>query len=176
MFAPHADIDIVCCSEPDNALKTVRAVRPTVILQCLGVPVDAGLKLIETFRSSAECEAIPIVVLSAGAEAATKKAAFAAGANDYFIELPDELEMISRIRYHSASFLAHRDLQRAVDELNKTRDQLFQSEKMASMGLLAAGVAHEINNPIAFVTSNLNSLSGYHRDVFSVLDAAAALK
>ena len=46
---------------------------------------------------------------------------------------------------------------------------------MASIGLLAAGVAHEINNPIAFVTSNLNSLKSYHKDIFSVIDAYAKL-
>ncbi|MFT2091302.1 ATP-binding protein [Paraglaciecola sp. 2405UD69-4] len=46
-------------------------------------------------------------------------------------------------------------------ELHATQQQLIQAEKMASIGILAAGVAHEINNPIAFVTSNLSSLKDY---------------
>ena len=50
-----------------------------------------------------------------------------------------------------------------------TQSQLLQSEKMASIGQLAAGVAHEINNPIAFVRANLHSLKGYVPDILSLL-------
>jgi len=63
-------------------------------------------------------------------------------------------------------------------ELNKkleaAHSQLLQSEKMASIGQLAAGVAHELNNPIGFVTSNLGSLDNYLQDLFAILDAYAA--
>ncbi|NRD71839.1 histidine kinase [Shewanella sp. VB17] len=52
-------------------------------------------------------------------------------------------------------------LQSTVDALEETQEQLVQSEKMASIGLLAAGVAHEINNPIGFSLSNLTTLSEY---------------
>lgn len=52
-------------------------------------------------------------------------------------------------------------LEKSNQELHEAQQQLIQAEKMASVGLLAAGVAHEINNPIAFVTSNLNSLKDY---------------
>ena len=53
------------------------------------------------------------------------------------------------------------ELQGAYDELKATQSQLVQQEKMASIGQLAAGVAHEINNPIGFVTSNLGTLQKY---------------
>lgn len=52
-----------------------------------------------------------------------------------------------------------------------TRAQLLQSEKMASIGQLAAGVAHEINNPIGYVSSNLRTLTKYLQNIFSVLNA-----
>jgi len=52
-------------------------------------------------------------------------------------------------------------LQNTVDELEETQDKLIQSEKMASLGQLAAGVAHEINNPIGFSLSNLSTMSDY---------------
>jgi len=54
-----------------------------------------------------------------------------------------------------------RDLQRANRELKQTQSQMLHHEKMASIGQLAAGVAHEINNPIGFIASNLNSLGKY---------------
>ena len=53
------------------------------------------------------------------------------------------------------------ELASKVQELQETQSQLLQSEKMASIGQLAAGVAHEINNPIGFVNSNLGTLKNY---------------
>ncbi|HEX5394658.1 MAG TPA: ATP-binding protein [Rhodocyclaceae bacterium] len=55
-------------------------------------------------------------------------------------------------------------------KLKQAQSQLLQSEKMASVGLLAAGVAHEINNPVGFVLSNLNSLGEYMRDFLHLLE------
>jgi two-component system, NtrC family, sensor kinase len=58
--------------------------------------------------------------------------------------------------------------------LSDTRDQLLQSEKLASIGQLSAGVAHEINNPIGYVHSNIGTLERYLGDLFRVLDAYQA--
>lgn len=55
--------------------------------------------------------------------------------------------------------------------LEEAHNQLLQSEKMASIGQLAAGIAHELNNPIGFVHSNLGTLEGYLRDVMEIIDA-----
>ena len=55
----------------------------------------------------------------------------------------------------------HRELENAYAELKATQSQLLQSEKMASIGQLAAGVAHEINNPMGFIISNLGTLGKY---------------
>ena len=61
-----------------------------------------------------------------------------------------------------------------IRKLGEAQSQLLQSEKMASIGVLAAGVAHEINNPIGFVNSNLGSLQRYTVDMLRLLDAYAA--
>lgn len=58
------------------------------------------------------------------------------------------------------------------DRLRTTQAQLIQSEKMASIGQLAAGVAHEINNPIGYVYSNLGSLQGYLDDLLGIVRSA----
>ena len=52
-----------------------------------------------------------------------------------------------------------------IEQLENTKNQLLQSEKMASIGQLAAGVAHEINNPMAFIKSNFNTLKNYFSDL-----------
>jgi hemerythrin-like metal-binding protein/PAS domain S-box-containing protein len=59
-------------------------------------------------------------------------------------------------------------------KLQETQQQLLQSEKLASIGQLAAGVAHEINNPVGYISSNLGSLDGYVTDILRLLDAYAA--
>jgi len=67
------------------------------------------------------------------------------------------------------------ELQDAYDELKATQSQLVQQEKMASIGQLAAGVAHEINNPIGFVTSNLGTLQKYLARVAEFLKTQAQI-
>jgi signal transduction histidine kinase len=63
-----------------------------------------------------------------------------------------------------------------IKKLGEAQSQLLQSEKMASIGVLAAGVAHEINNPIGFVNSNLGSLQRYAQGMLRLLDSYAALE
>ncbi|MBI3140507.1 MAG: histidine kinase [Rhodocyclales bacterium] len=68
---------------------------------------------------------------------------------------------------------ANAEVQAVNRRLEDAQNQLLQSEKMASIGQLAAGVAHEINNPIGYVHSNLGSLETYVEDLFRILDAYA---
>lgn len=58
-----------------------------------------------------------------------------------------------------------------IKKLEEAQNQLMQSDKLASIGQLAAGVAHEINNPIGYVFSNLGTLEKYVQDIFSLLDS-----
>ncbi len=67
------------------------------------------------------------------------------------------------------------ELEKALKKLKATQAQMLQSEKMASIGQLAAGVAHEINNPTGFISSNLNVLAGYDRDIGSLIEQYRAL-
>ena len=62
------------------------------------------------------------------------------------------------------------ELKQTIVDLQNTQSQLLQSEKMASIGQLAAGVAHEINNPVGFVKSNLGTMSEYREDLARLLD------
>ena len=89
----------------------------------------------------------------------------------------DEDEL-NQYRDHLEQLVAQRtiDLRQANEQLQETNhkleeahNQLLQTEKMASIGQLAAGVAHEINNPVGFVNSNLNTLDAYVRSLLQVI-------
>ncbi len=96
-------------------------------------------------------------------------------ADDSLCGNTDASEVLAPIGNLAEAGAAERQLELKTRELEAARKQLVQSEKLASIGVLIAGVAHEINNPIAFVTSNLNSLKGYYEDLFSVIDAYTRL-
>ena len=76
-------------------------------------------------------------------------------------DLQDRVERLSTM---------NAEIQAVNHRLAEAQHQLVQSEKMASIGQLAAGVAHEINNPIGYVSSNLQTLSGYVVELFGLID------
>lgn len=77
-----------------------------------------------------------------------------------------------RVEQRTMEFrLASEALQREIDERKLLENQLVQSEKLASLGQLAAGVAHEINNPVGFISSNLGSLEKYFVQLLQMLKA-----
>ena len=85
-------------------------------------------------------------------------------------------KLVERLEGKIRELITHNEaLERTVDEkvkeLQQAQDQLIQRDKMASIGQLAAGVAHEINNPIGYVNSNLGTLEQYITNLLEVLDA-----
>jgi sigma-B regulation protein RsbU (phosphoserine phosphatase) len=94
------------CKDAPAAVAKAAEVRPTVILQDLVMPEIDGLSLVRQFRADERFRDVPIIVLSTKEEAAVKAEAFAVGANDYIVKLPDRLELIARVRYHSRGYVA----------------------------------------------------------------------
>jgi PAS domain S-box-containing protein len=82
-----------------------------------------------------------------------------------------EEEVKKRIGIENLLRASKKELESTVRQLRATQSQIIQTEKMASIGQLAAGVAHEINNPTAFVNSNLGTLSEYQKDLIRLLQS-----
>lgn len=83
-------------------------------------------------------------------------------------------DVTARAKAEEAAIQRTIELERLNDELQLTQQQLVQSEKLASIGQLAAGVAHEINNPIGYVHSNIGTLRKYIAQVFEMLAVCEA--
>ncbi|WP_122490815.1 response regulator, partial [Pseudomonas viridiflava] len=79
-------------------------IKPPVIIQDLVMPGVDGLSLVRAYRANPVTADIPIIVLSTKDDGLVKSSAFGAGANDYLVKLPDSIELIARIRYHSRSY------------------------------------------------------------------------
>src|SRR6185295_1217349 len=101
LLADLPDIDLHYCADPMEAITEANQIKPTVILQDLVMPGIDGLYLVQRFRANSGTAETPIIVLSTEENPAVKSRAFAAGANDYLVKLPDKIELIARIRYHS---------------------------------------------------------------------------
>jgi len=112
------------CSDATKAIEVATQVEPTVILQDLVMPEIDGLELVRRFRADERFRDVPIIVLSITEDAAVKAEAFALGANDYIVKLPDRLEMLARLRYHSRGYIALLERNEAFLALHASREVL----------------------------------------------------
>ncbi len=139
MLADQPDIAFFTCQDPAKAVLRAEEVHPTVILQDLVMPEIDGLVLVRFFRANPATKEVPMIVLSAEEEAGVKAQAFALGANDYIVKLPDKQELLARIRYHSNAYIR-------LLERNEAYRQLEESQLV---------LQHELNNAAEYVRSSV---------------------
>jgi sigma-B regulation protein RsbU (phosphoserine phosphatase) len=149
MLAGESDITLHYCQEPAQAIQMANEVQPTVILQDLVMPDIDGLMLVKFFRANKSTRDIPMIVLSSKEEPAIKAKAFALGANDYLVKLPDKLEVVARIRYHSRGYIAQL-------ERNEAYEKLAESER--HLAAEVAGAARYVRSLLPVPTPGIEQL------------------
>lgn len=147
MLADEPGIEFHYCANPFEALDMASSLRPTVILQDLVMPEIDGLTLVRFFRASAATKETPLVVLSSTEEPVIKAKAFELGANDYVVKLPDRLELIARIRYHSAACLNLQERNAAFAALAAS-EQRMAAEMKAAAKYAASIIPPPISSPL----------------------------
>ena len=126
-LASEANIAFHFCSDPLQAVSLAEQIKPTVILQDLVMPGVDGLELLAQYRSRKALQDVPIIVLSTKEDPKVKSAAFSMGANDYLVKLPDVIELVARIRYHSRSYVALKQRDEAFRALRESQQQLLET-------------------------------------------------
>jgi two-component system chemotaxis family response regulator WspR len=121
------DIDLHYCADGAEAIKQAIRIKPSVILQDLVMPTIDGLDLVRLYRANPATADTPIIVLSSEEDPAIKSKAFSVGANDYLVKLPDKVELIARIRYHSRAYTNRIQRDEAFSALQESQRQLMEA-------------------------------------------------
>jgi len=167
MLADEEDIIFHYCGDPSKAIQMAMKVKPTVILQDLVMPEIDGLMLVRYYRANPATHYVPLIVLSTKEEPKIKAEAFALGANDYIVKLPDKIELIARIRYHSKSYIRLLERNEAYEKLMQSQEKLRGELHQAAayvMSLLPEPLTGQIVTRWHFIPSTQlgGDSFGYH--------------
>ncbi|MBS1142262.1 MAG: histidine kinase [Proteobacteria bacterium] len=167
-------------SSGEEALKIAEREHPDLILLDVMMPGMSGFEVAERLKSNGSTKNIPIIMITALDDRQTMIKGLQCGVEEFLTKPVLSVELLLRVRNllklkkYQDLLAAHSiQLEEQVAEgnlrLSEAQEKLIQSEKLASIGQLAAGVAHEINNPIGFVKSNFSSLKTYVADILDIL-------
>ncbi|HEY9602204.1 MAG TPA: ATP-binding protein, partial [Allocoleopsis sp.] len=165
------------------ALQNLALIQPDLILLDVMMPGVDGFETCRRLKANAATKDTPVIFMTVLSDVENKVKGLKMGAVDYITKPIQVEEVIARVNVHLAlrntqiqlkneaieRQQSELKLQQALAELQKQRAELIQSEKMSSLGQLMAGVAHEINNPINFISANLFHANQYIQDLLNLL-------
>jgi len=160
---------IASTTDPCQILPLFGEFRPDLLLLDLLMPRLDGFAVMQQLQPLvSQGPYFPILVLTADVTQETRRRALAAGARDFLTKPLDRTEVLLRIQNLLETRFLHQALQtqndRLEEEVRERTARLLQTEKVATMGELLAGVAHELNNPLSVVTGRVGLLQSQLRD------------
>jgi signal transduction histidine kinase len=179
--------EIVVATSGESALQKVKINLPDLILLDVKLPGIDGFETCSRLKCDPALREIPIIFMTALAEPEDKVKGLSLGAVDYITKPFQKEEVLARIRIHLhlnylTKALAEKNqllqefnesLEQKVEErteqLNSAQLQMMQQERLSSLGQLVAGIAHEINNPVGFISNNITPAKDYFADIIKIL-------
>ena len=180
------------------ALSGAQGFLPDLILLDIMMPELDGYQVCSQLKADERTKNIPVIFISAVNEIIDKVKAFEVGGVDYITKPFHVAEVLARVETHLA--LQHlqknlidkneelaktndklaktnheleksnKELVETLQQLKATQEELVQSKKMAALGHLIAGIAHEINNPVSFIYGNLTIARVYFQDLLNLVE------
>ena len=160
------------------AISAAQLNPPDLILLDILMPDMDGYEVCIQLKADDKTKQIPVIFLTAVNEVLDKVKAFAVGGVDYITKPFQVEEVLARVETHLALVAAHKtlaakneelaaknvELNSTLQQLKSTQEELIQSAKMAALGQLIAGIAHEINNPLSAITSSVANIATFWSD------------
>lgn len=150
------------------ALSAAQKIPPDLVLLDIMMPEMDGYQVCQQLKASEITKDIPVIFISAINDVLDKVKAFAVGGVDFITKPFQVEEVLARIETHlKICFLQqslqekNQDLATALLQLQTTQEHLIQSEKMAALGQLIAGIAHEINTPLGIIGSSIENIANF---------------
>lgn len=173
------DYTVFLCEDPNLVMGMLETEKIDILLLDIVMPGIDGIDILKQIRSNEAYGDLQVIMLTSMNDSDSFKTCFEIGASDYVRKPIDITEFQARFKAaakNRSNMIMLRDMidvmknqnleLKTVNALLKdTQFHLVQSEKMAAIGELAAGVAHEINNPIGYIGSNLETLSRYLKKI-----------
>jgi two-component system, NtrC family, sensor kinase len=150
------------------ALSAAQKMPPDIVLLDIMMPEMDGYEVCQHLKDSEVTKDIPVIFISAINDVMDKVKAFAVGGVDFITKPFQVEEVLARIETHlkicslqQSLQEKNQDLATAIYQLQATQEHLIQSEKMAALGQLIAGIAHEINTPLGIIGSSIDNISNF---------------
>ena len=170
-----AGYKVLIAKNGHSALSKLDNISPDLILLDVMMPGMNGFEICEKIQLSDRLQDIPIIFMTALSDPEHKVRGLQAGAVDYITKPFQEEEVLARVGVHMKLRQLNRqleqrvaertaELQAALEDLQQAQGQLIHSEKMSALGEMVAGIAHEINNPVSFISGNLPIANNYVQD------------
>jgi len=165
------------CENAEDALAKVLEFGPDLIISDLIMPGMDGYELCRRVRAEPALVHVPIILLTSKTGDDSRVTGLEVGADDYLFkpirprELNARVSSLLRLRKATLDLEERtRQLEEANRHLKKAQAELIRSEKLASLGQLVAGIAHELNNPLNYIYGNIEFLSDYVNTFIALLD------
>jgi signal transduction histidine kinase len=165
-----------------EALEALGESAPDLVLSDVMMPEMSGIELCKAIKDNVETQAIPVVLVTSKAEREMKIEGLERGADDYVTKPFHPRELLARVRSlvrvrGLQKILADRNetLERALRELKQAEVQLVQSERFAAVGELAAGIAHEVNNPVNFALNAARAMDATVKELRDLANRVTSL-
>ena len=141
-----------------QGLKLLEKLNPQVILLDVMMPRISGYQTCYRIRQKYSASELPIILLTAKDQPEDTVRGFQHGANDYLTKPFSREELLIRVQFHLKLSKATSEVYRMMDDLRGMQNQLIQSAKLAAVGEMTSGIAHELKTPLAGISTILSGV------------------